>query len=67
MVMKCLQCLWEIGLIFIYNMYIVDHVLAILNFVSSFAILAMIVWFSVILHAYGPPPTDDPGFSAFVI
>jgi hypothetical protein len=67
MVMKSLLTLWEVGLVFIYNMFIVDHALSLANFVSSFAVLAVSVWFAVVLHAYGPPPADDTSFSAFVI
>jgi len=67
MVMKCLQSLWEVGLVFLYDMFLVDHVLSLTTFVTNFGVLAATVWLAVVLHAYGPPPTEDSAFSSFVI
>jgi hypothetical protein len=65
--MKSLQTMWTVGLVFIYNMLIVDHVLALITFASYIILLGVTVWFSVILHAFGPPSAEDNAYSAFVI
>lgn len=67
LIMKCLQTLWEVGLVFLYDMFLVDHILSLASFLSSFLVLAMTVWLAVVLHAYGPPPEEDLAFSSFVI
>lgn len=67
MAMKTLLSVWEVGLVYLYDMMLVAKVLSILGVVASLIVLAISVWFAVILRAYGPPPADDVAFSAFVI
>ena len=59
--------MWTVGLVFIYNMLLVDHILSLATFVLYIALLAVTIWFSVVLHAFGPPSPEESAYSAFVI
>lgn len=65
--MKTLLVLWQIGIVYVYDLMVVDHILSIFNFVNFVILLGVTVWFAVVLHSYGPPPAGDMEYSGMLM